>query len=265
MAHMGEPGATLRKVVLSRPVTVQLEGPLHLAAVLRRLRAGEPSCTIFSMPVPDGAFFGASPELLVARHGGRVSCHPLAGTVARGDTAARDADAQRDLARSAKNRAGAPLRGRGDRGCPGARLRRAVGARRALARRLPLGGPPRHEDRGAPGPDRSRCSSSSNGCIRPRRSAARPRADALAFIARCEAGERGYWAGPVGWVGAAGDGEWMIGIRSARLHDDGTSVTLRAGSGIVAGSDPDDEAAETDVKLATVLEAVVPGASAQLR
>ena len=89
--------------------------------------------------------------------------------------------------------------------------------------------------------------------------------DALEFIARCEAGERGYWAGPVGWVGAAGDGEWMIGIRSARLHDDGTSVTLRAGSGIVACSDPDDEAAETDVKLATVLEAVVPGASARLR
>ena len=57
----------------------------------------------------------------------------------------------------------------------------------------------------------------------------------------------------------------MIGIRSARLHADGAAVTLRAGSGIVAGSDPDAEAAETDVKLATVLEAVVPGASVQLR
>jgi isochorismate synthase EntC len=57
----------------------------------------------------------------------------------------------------------------------------------------------------------------------------------------------------------------MIGIRSARLQDDARSVTLRAGSGVVAGSKPDAEAAETDVKLATVLEAVVPGASAQLR
>jgi isochorismate synthase EntC len=92
-----------------------------------------------------------------------------------------------------------------------------------------------------------------------------PRSDALAFIARGEAGTRGYWAGPVGWVDAGGDGEWMIGIRSARLHDDGAAVTLRAGSGVVAGSDPDAESAETNVKLATVLDAVVPGASVQLR
>ena len=92
-----------------------------------------------------------------------------------------------------------------------------------------------------------------------------PRADALAFIAQHETGQRGYWAGPVGWVGADGDGEWMIGIRSARLHDEGGAVTLRAGAGIVADSEPAAEAAETNVKLATVLEAVVPGASVQLR
>ena len=104
VAAMGAPGATLRKVVLSRPVSVRLQAPLPLSAVLRRLRAGEPNCTIFSMPVPEGSFFGASPELLVARHGRRVSCFPLAGTVPRGDTARSDADAQRDLARSGKNR-----------------------------------------------------------------------------------------------------------------------------------------------------------------
>jgi menaquinone-specific isochorismate synthase len=264
VAHMREPGATLRKVVLSRPVTLQLDGPLHLAAVLRRLRVGEPSCTIFSMPVPDGTFFGASPELLVACRAGRVSCHPLAGTVPRGDTARADADAQRDLAQSGKNRAehryvvdeiaatlapycdelsvpdepslvafrsvahlGTRIEGR---------LHRPVGVLELLERLHPtpaVGGT--------------------------------PRADALELIRRCEAGDRGHWAGPVGWVGAGGEGEWMIGIRSARLHDDARSVTLRAGSGVVAGSEPDAEVAETDVKLATVLEAVVPGASAQLR
>jgi isochorismate synthase len=263
VAAMAEPGATMRKVVLSRPVTARLDGPLALSTVLRRLRAGEPNCTIFSMPVPDGAFFGASPELLVARHGDRVSCHPLAGTVPRGDTARADADAQRDLARSSKNREehryvvdeiaaalapfctelsvpeepslvafrsvahlGTRIEGR---------LARPVGVLDLLERLHPtpaVGGT--------------------------------PRAEALAFIARSEAGERGYWAGPVGWAGTGGDGEWMIGIRSARLHDE-ASVTLRAGAGIVAGSEPDAEAAETDVKLATVLEAVVPGSSVQLR
>ncbi len=264
VAVMARPGATLRKVVLSRPVEVQLRGPLPLAAVLRRLRAGEPNCTIFSMPIADGSFFGASPELLVARHGSRVSSHPLAGTVPRGDTARSDADAQRDLARSAKNREehrfvvdeiaatlgpfcaelsvpavpsvvafrsvahlGTRIEGR---------LARPVGVLELLQHLHPtpaVGGT--------------------------------PRADALAFIARHETGARGHWAGPVGWVGADGDGEWMIGIRSAELDADAAALTLRAGGGIVADSDPAAEAAEANVKLATVLEAVVPGSSVQLR
>jgi menaquinone-specific isochorismate synthase len=92
-----------------------------------------------------------------------------------------------------------------------------------------------------------------------------PRPEALAFIDAHEAGGRGHWAGPVGWVGAGGDGEWMIGIRSAQLDAEGTTLTLRAGGGVVVDSDPGAEAAEANVKLATVLDAVVPGASVQLR
>ena len=104
VAIMRAPDATLDKVVLSRRVTAELDGPLPLSAVLRRLRAHEPACTIFSLPVPDGTFFGASPELLMARHGRRITCHPLAGTVARGQTARADADAQGGLAGSSKDR-----------------------------------------------------------------------------------------------------------------------------------------------------------------
>ena len=85
------------------------------------------------------------------------------------------------------------------------------------------------------------------------------------MIAELERMDRERYAGPVGWIDAAGQGEWMIGIRSARLHGEGTALTLRAGSGIVAGSDPGAETTETDVKLATVLETIVPGASLQLR
>ena len=104
VAIMRAPDATLGKVVLSRSVTAELDGPLPLSSVLRRLRAHEPACTIFSFPVPDGTFFGASPELLMARHGRRITCHPLAGTVARGQTARADADAQGGLAGSSKDR-----------------------------------------------------------------------------------------------------------------------------------------------------------------
>ncbi len=57
----------------------------------------------------------------------------------------------------------------------------------------------------------------------------------------------------------------MIGLRSARLHTDGASVSLHAGAGIVAGSNPEAEAAEVNVKLTTVLDALIPGGSAHLR
>ena len=57
----------------------------------------------------------------------------------------------------------------------------------------------------------------------------------------------------------------MLGLRSARLHPDGQTVTLQAGAGVVADSVPGAEAAETDVKLATVLESLVPGGAAQLK
>ncbi len=263
---MSEPGATLRKVVLSRPIEVRLRGQLSLSDVLRRLRAGEPNCTIFSMPVPEGSFFGASPELLIARHGTRVSSHPLAGTVPRGDTARADADAQRGLAGSAKNRAehryvvediAATL------GPFCAELavppEPSVVAFRSVAH---LG--TRIEGR-LRGPDAVGVLELLQRLHPTPAVGGTPRADALAFIATHEAGERGHWAGPVGWVGAGGDGEWMIGIRSAQLDPEVGTLGLRAGGGVVADSDPDAEAAEADVKLATVLDAVLPGASVQLR
>ncbi len=265
VAQLRDPGAALRKVVLSREVTLGLTGPLPLSVVLRRLRAGEPNCTIFALPVPDGVFFGASPELLVARHGRRVSCHPLAGTISRGDTARADADAQRDLARSGKSRAEhryvvdavaemlAPW-------CDQLAVPEApslVAFRSVAHLGTRIEGHLRDEGTGV---------LELLGRLHPTPAVGgTPRDAALAFIDTVEAGRRGYWAGPVGWVGSDGDGEWMIGIRSARLHADGDAVTLRAGAGIVAGSDPDAEAAETNAKLATVLEAVVPGASVQLR
>ena len=96
---MQAPGPPLRKVVLSRP----LDGRASTArSPSRRCCAGcapaSPTAPSSPCPSPDGTFFGATPELLVARHGDRVTCHPLAGTVARGDTARADADAQGGLA-----------------------------------------------------------------------------------------------------------------------------------------------------------------------
>ena len=264
---MQAPGATLGKVVLSRSVTAELSGPLPLSAVLRRLRAHEPACTIFSFPVPNGTFFGASPELLMARHGRRITCHPLAGTVARGQTARADADAQGSLAGSSKDRSehrfvvegiSAALRPLCDElTVPAEPSLVAFRAVAHLGTRIEghLGG-------SDPPPSVLELVE----LVHPTPAVGgTPRAAALATIAALEPDPRGYWAGPVGWVDASGDGEWMIGIRSARLHPDGRIITLRAGAGVVADSDPQAETAETDVKLASVLESLVPGGSGHLR
>jgi isochorismate synthase len=264
VAVMDTPAAELKKVVLSRPITATLSGPLPLSSVLRRMRAHEPNCTIFSFPVPEGTFFGATPELLIARHGRRVSAHPLAGTIPRGATARSDADAQGQLAASAKSQAEhhfvvedvanalAPFCEQLD--VPAAPTLVAFRSVAHLGTRI-------EGELTGPTPvlellEQLHPTAAVGGT---------PRPAALAFIALGEANPRGYWAGPVGWTNATGDGEWMIGIRSACLQHQGDVVSLRAGAGIVADSDPQAEADEVNVKLATVLESVVPGASAQLR
>ena len=218
--HAGARSARLRKVVLSRPVTVELDGPLPLSPVLRRLRAAEPTCTVFAMPGPDGTFFGASPELLVARHG-RTS--PVTRWPA-------PSPAGTPPAPTPTPRADSPARTRTR---PSTATSSTTSPRRcapfcddltvpddALAGHLPLRGPPRHPHRGParePAPailellDRLHPTPAVGGTPGPTPRAPWPR----------RAGARGYWAGPVGWADARGDGEWMIGIRSARLHPDG--------------------------------------------
>lgn len=264
VATMQGPEAELRKAVLSRLITIEFDGQLPLSVVLRRLRANEPNCTIFSMPIPDGTFFGASPELLIARDGPRVWCHPLAGTVARGTTARSDADAQGRLAGSSKDQSEhryvvddiasvlQPL-------CetltvPDAPSLVAFRSVAHLGTRIEGTLTEPHSIVELVG--RLHPTAAVGGT---------PRALALATIHEGEPAPRGYWAGPVGWTDARGNGEWMIGLRSARLHTDGASVSLHAGAGIVAGSNPEAEAAEVNVKLTTVLDALIPGGSAHLR
>ncbi|MFI5053710.1 MAG: isochorismate synthase MenF, partial [Acidimicrobiia bacterium] len=82
-----------------------------------------------------------------------------------------------------------------------------------------------------------------------------PRRPALDAIRALEGFDRGRYAGPVGWVDARGDGEWAIALRGAEIE--GTRARLVAGAGIVAGSDPDAEWAETQAKLEPMLRALI--------
>jgi len=81
-----------------------------------------------------------------------------------------------------------------------------------------------------------------------------PRALALATIRTLEPVPRGFYAGAVGWTDADGDGDWYVAIRCARVQD--AQVRVYAGAGIVGGSQPALEVAETDAKFGAVLNAL---------
>ena len=74
---------------------------------------------------------------------------------------------------------------------------------------------------------------------------------ALEAIEQLEPFDRGWYAGPVGWMDALDDGEFCVALRSGLLRD--RSARLFAGAGIVAGSDPAAELAETELKLDALL------------
>ena len=83
----------------------------------------------------------------------------------------------------------------------------------------------------------------------------RPRAGALALLARLEPTARGRYGGPVGWVDAAGNGGFAVGLRGAEIN--GSTARCYGGGGIVAGSEPDAELVETQNKLQAILGALI--------
>jgi menaquinone-specific isochorismate synthase len=236
----------LEKVVLARRVDVEADRPFDSRDVLARLRADQPECYLYAV---DG-MVGASPELLVRRGGTRVESRPMAGTAIGLDdaslhdlrTSAKDAREHRPVV-AAIVEALSPW-------CE----RLLVASEPEIARFAsvahlvtPLRGTLR-----TPAPDAVTIALA----LHPTPAVGgMPREVALAAIHRLEPCDRDRYAGPVGWVDARGDGEWVVALRGAAI--DGPRATLHAGAGIVAGSVPDDEWRETEAKLEPMLRALM--------
>ena len=85
-----------------------------------------------------------------------------------------------------------------------------------------------------------------------------PTAQAVRLVREIEEMDRGRYAGPVGWIGSDGDGEWCIALRCGALDpDDPRRIRLFAGCGIVAASDPSAELDETEAKLEPMRQALL--------
>jgi len=235
----------LRKVVLARDLFASATEPVDARAVLRRLAQRYPDCFTFAC---DG-LVGATPELLVRRAGRQVRALVLGGTAPRGGDPAQDETLGSELLASAKNTE--------EHAYAVASIRDAlrplcdvldVEARPALLK-LPnlqhLGTQVRGTLTASEAPKSALALAAA--MHPPAAVCGTPPGAALELIHELEQMDRERYAGPVGWVDAEGNGEWGIALRCAQLS--GRTARLFAGCGIVAGSDPAAELAETIVKF----------------
>jgi salicylate biosynthesis isochorismate synthase/menaquinone-specific isochorismate synthase len=238
------------KVVLAREVIVSAGAAHDPAAIFGGMREQFPACFCFCCGTPEAAFIGASPELLVRRAGAGVSTVALAGSTRRSSDPAVDDHLGEQLLRSDKDR----------------REQRIVAERIVRALR-----PHAVWVEAAPEPEIVKVANIQHlatpviaqlaephsaiemaGLLHPTPAVGgEPWPAAAGAIADLEGMDRGWYAAPVGWMDATEDGEFCVALRSALLRD--REAHLFAGVGVVAGSDPAAELAETEVKLQALL------------
>jgi menaquinone-specific isochorismate synthase len=250
---------TVAKVVLARRVDAALPDPVDTSSILRRLHRREPACTIFGILEPNESFLGATPEVLVSRRGSSVTSMALAGTVGLVGVDRVDRQSVGHLMRSPKERGehrivvdaiADTLAAR----CETLDIPETPSVVR-LATVAHLGTPMHGVLRSSPGgpPDALQLAAALHPTPAVGGSPTEP---ALRLLRTLEEADRGRYAGPVGWVDGHGDGDFVVGIRSASIR--GSTASVYAGAGIVAGSDPDAELAETTLKLKTAYSVLRP-------
>ncbi len=240
----------MSKVVLAREVLATAGAAHDPAAIFGAMREQFSACFCFCCGTPEAAFIGASPELLLRRSGASVSTVALAGSTRRSSDPAVDDHLGEQLLRSDKDR----------------REQAIVTERIARALR-----PHAVWVQSAPEPEivkianiqhlatpivaqlaEPRSAVELAGLLHPTPAVGgEPWPEAAAAIAELEQMDRGWYAGPVGWMDATEDGEFCVALRSALLRD--REARLYAGVGVVSGSDPAAELAETEIKLGALL------------
>jgi salicylate biosynthesis isochorismate synthase/menaquinone-specific isochorismate synthase len=241
------------KVVLARRIVFRAAGDFDVVGALRHLARTAPESTTFAFVRGGTTFIGATPERLVRTSGRSFETVAIAGSAARGRDAAEDARLATALLASEKEReehavvvdmlrasltpivedlriAEAPSV------LPLAHLQHLM---------TPISGTTRDEAGLLALAGRLHPTPAVGGT---------PRDVALGLIEEHEAFDRGWNAGPIGWLGADGDGEMMVALRCGLVS--GSEATLFAGCGIVADSDPAREWEESRLKLRTMIAAL---------
>ncbi len=240
----------LEKVVLAREVQVHAPRPYDPAALFGVLREEFPSCFVFCVGRGDATLIAASPELLVRREGQRVSTLALAGSTRRSADPAVDDHLGEQLLRDRSYREEHAIVAR--------RIERTLRPHAVWVTSAPEPGLVRIANiQHLATPIRAQLAEPIDalelaGLMHPTPAVGgEPLSVAAPLIPALEGLDRGWYSGPVGWSDAAGDGEFCVALRCALLR--GGVARCYAGNGIVRGSDPARELAETEVKLQALL------------
>lgn len=250
MIHQGR----LKKVVMARPVQVYGNRSIDVPALLESLGESCPSSFRFLFEFsPTTAFAGMTPERLVSVSGAKFTTAAIAGSIRRSDLPAEDEALGQQLIESQKDQSEHSF------------VKHEIRARlESLVASLHLDLAPRLMRL----PNIQHLWTHIEGTLHPNQNVldlvaalhptpavgGMPSEAALRLIRRLEGFERGWYAGPVGWVDADGNGDFVVAIRSGLFRDN--SATLFGGAGIVADSDPDKEWEETGLKINFLLNAM---------
>ena len=239
------------KIVLSRLIDINTDARIDSGLLLERLIAQNPASFNFHVPLASGgALLGASPELLLRKDGEHFSSLPLAGSARRQPDDMLDREAGNRLLASEKDRHEHAL------------VTQAMkSVLQPRSRNLTLPDSPQlvttptlwHLATPIEGTAQQGENALTLACLLHPTPALSgfPHQVAKKLIAELEPFERELFGGIVGWCDAEGNGEWVVTIRCARIHEN--RVRLFAGAGIVPASSPAAEWRETGVKLSTML------------
>jgi menaquinone-specific isochorismate synthase len=250
---------SLEKVVLAEAVDLALPSPPAIPSLLAYLEAYHPDCSVFAFAseskgdLPPQVFLGASPERLLSVWQGRVQIDALAGSAARGSTGPQDCRLAEELLRSPKNRREHQWVVRSIQEAlgwlgmdpwisPQPRLRRLAHIQHlqtVIEAKLP---------------DHVHLFDLLAQLHPTAAVGGYPQQAALQWLAQLEPFDRASYAAPLGWVDLQGNGELVVGIRSALIE--GKRARLYAGAGIVADSKPEQEVAEIRLKLHALVQAL---------
>ena len=236
---------SLRKVVLSRSRLVQGAETYDRRRIFEVLNESYPGCYRFYYESGDGSvFLGASPERLVSLRGGAIEADAVAGTGSNGDGSLLEDPKETLEHEIVVQEILAALRPVADGveadPVPSAHRLRNVTHLRTRVRAAARAGTDVLDLAARIHPSPAVAGS--------------PRDPAIDLIRSLEPSPRGWYAGPIGWASAGGDGEFTLGLRAARIR--GREALLQAGAGIVTGSDPAREWEECESKMRAMEEAL---------